>query len=72
MYDVEQNVKVGVTNNKFNSSRKDNRDQIKHITTIILFVDNREVVHREFLLYGWTVYEVFYNDVLEKLQKRVE
>nr|CAH7741398.1 unnamed protein product [Callosobruchus chinensis] len=40
-------------------------------TMLICFFDSKGVVHKKFVLPGQTVNQVFYRNVLEKLQKRV-
>jgi hypothetical protein len=41
-------------------------------TTITVFFDIRGIVHKESVPPGQTVNHAFYNDVLERLQKRVQ
>ena len=46
------------------------RSRVKNM--IIVFFDSRGILHKEFVPPGQTVNHAFYNDVLERLRKRVE
>jgi hypothetical protein len=71
-YDPETNRQSEEWHMKSSPCPKKARMSRSRVKTMIVFVDSRGIVHKEFVPPGQTVHHAFYKDVLQGLQKRVQ
>jgi len=66
-----QNAKVGSGTCKLSPSQESENEHIQNQMMLICFPDSQGIFHKEFVPPGQTVNQTFYQEVLERLRKRV-